>query len=85
MILHANNMPHALIDQLRLWQLTSLCLQMRIVIFQNKLVDIDLADTPSDTALRDFVRKPVGAVQDDADAAGDLFADGFESVNCDFR
>ena len=73
-------MPHSLIDQLRLRQLTSMRLQMRIIIFQDQFVNIDLADTPRNTALSDLVRETVGAVQHDADAAGDLFADGFESA-----
>lgn len=53
---------------------------MRIIVFQHELVDINLADTACDTALGNFVRESISAVQDDADAACDLFADGFESV-----
>jgi hypothetical protein len=53
---------------------------MRIIVLQHQLVDIDLADTPSNTALGDFIRETVGAMQHDADAAGDLFADCFESA-----
>lgn len=80
MLLHLHNKLHALVNQLRLRQLTRLRPQKRIIVFQNQLVDIDLADTSSNTTLRDFVRETVGAVQHDADAAGDLFADGLESV-----
>lgn len=75
-------MPDPLIDQLRLRQLTSTRLQMRIIVLQHQLVDIDLADTPRDTTLRDLVRETVCAVQHDAHAAGDLGADGFESASC---
>jgi hypothetical protein len=74
-------MPHSLIDQLRLRQLASMRLQMRIIVLQYQLVDIDLADTARNASFGDFVRETVGAVQHDADAAGDLFADGFESVS----
>jgi hypothetical protein len=81
MLLHPHNEPHSLIDQRRLRQLTSLRPQMRIIVFQHKLVDINLADPPRNTSLRNFIRETVGAVEDDADAAGDLFADGFESVS----
>jgi hypothetical protein len=53
---------------------------MRIIILQHKLVNVNLADPSSDTALGNLIRETVGAVENDSDAAGDLFADGFESV-----
>jgi len=53
---------------------------MRIIVLEHQLVDVDLADAARDTTLRDLVREPVGAVQHDAHAAGDLGADGFEAV-----
>jgi hypothetical protein len=81
MLLHPHNEPHSLIDQRRLRQLTSLRPHMRVIVFQHKLVDVYLANPSRNTALRNLIRETVGAVQHDADAAGDLFADGFESVS----
>lgn len=80
MPLQANNKPNPLINQHRLRNLTSLRPQMRIIVLEHQLVDVDLADAARDTTLRDLVREPVGAVQHDAHAAGDLGADGFEAV-----
>jgi len=62
MLLHAHNKLYPLVDEHRLRQLTSLRLHMRIVVLQNQLIDIDLADTSRNTSLGDFVRETVGAV-----------------------
>lgn len=51
-----------LVDQLRLRQSTRIVLQMRGVIFKDKLVDIDLADSNRDATLSDRIRKPVSTM-----------------------
>lgn len=53
---------NTLIDQLRLWQLASIALQVCVVIVEDQFVDIDLADSRRDASLCDLVGKSVGTV-----------------------
>ena len=73
---------NTLIDQLRLWQLASIALQVCVVVIEYQLVDIDLADSRRDASLCDLVGKSVGTVQDDPYTPSCLLSNGLQSVTC---
>jgi hypothetical protein len=53
MLLESDDMLDAFVNQLRLGQLASFGLQVYVVFIEDKLVDIDLADSGRDATLCD--------------------------------
>lgn len=55
--------------------------EMLQIVFENQPVDVNLADTCLDHALRDLVRPLVHAMSDDSDSSIRLLLDRLESMS----
>jgi len=74
--LQTDDVLNALIDQLSLWQIASIALEVCVVIVEDQLVDINLADSRRDASLCDLVGESVCTMKNNAYASCGLLPDG---------
>lgn len=74
-------MHDAFVNQLRQRYFGCIRAEMLQIVFENQSVDVDLADTCLDHALRDLVRPLVRAMSDYSDSSFRLLLDRLESMS----